>query len=144
MNNLQLDKFVSEEDVLSAIKEIFSENKEVWLYALNKVVSEKNTPQPTIISDMIKIQDSDWVVISSLSQLRREVGGRFNLIKDRWVEAGFPLKANRGEEKGDYVLQEEGWVKMSSWLIEQGYGVQLLSADDSRGYFEVKKTIEKS
>jgi hypothetical protein len=65
--------------------------------------------------------EPEWTPISSLSQLRTEVGGRFENLKKRWEQAGFPLRAHRGEELGEFSVIQEGWLELSSWLHKQGF-----------------------
>ena len=82
--------------------------------------------------------ESDWIPIESLSKLRQVVGGRFQNIKLKWLAAGFPLRAHRGDRQEEASLNEAGWLELSKWIYNQGYDVKL-GVDSSEKLFEVKK-----
>lgn len=83
--------------------------------------------------------DSQWIPIESLSGLRQLVGGRFQNLKDRWVQAGFPLREHRGDRSGRPELQPDGWLELVSWMGKNGYEARLLE-DAREGLFEIRKT----
>ena len=87
------------------------------------------------------VEDSEWIQVVSLSQLRSIVGGRFKNLRDRWVAAGFPLRAHRGdrEEKGE--VSEEAWNELKNWIENQDFLVRLGTSED-RFLFELKKLKE--
>lgn len=90
-------------------------------------------------SEVSAVVDSGvtWTEIQSLSRLRTVVGGRFQNLKTRWIEAGFPLREHRGDQKDDYVLNEKGWLELSSWIARQGYEARL-TKDKTGCLFEVR------
>lgn len=67
-----------------------------------------------------------WLAIESLSALRNLVGGRFHNLKERWVEAGFPLKEHRGDKTQKFEVNKQGWVELSNWIMKQGYEARLV------------------
>jgi len=81
--------------------------------------------------------DRPWTKIESLSQLRSTVGGRFQNLKQRWVEAGFPLREHRGDRSEKPQLDEDGWVELVRWINQQGYEARL-AADKDPWIFEVR------
>lgn len=81
--------------------------------------------------------DAAWIGIESLSRLRAVVGGRFQNIKQRWVDAGLPLKEHRGERTESFTLDQEGWVTLSSWIASQGFEIRL-TPDRRDQVFEIR------
>jgi hypothetical protein len=63
----------------------------------------------------------EWVKITSLSQLRALVGGRFQQLKDRWVAAGFPLREHRGDRSKGATVDEAAWLDLAVWISRQGF-----------------------
>ena len=82
--------------------------------------------------------NTDWILIESLSQLRKVVGGRLEILRDRWVKAGFALKEHRGSKICDKVADGEPWREFSLWLLEHGYEAKLAAAE-AEHLFEVRK-----
>ena len=68
---------------------------------------------------------AQWQKIESLSQLRAAMGGRFKNLKERWVEAGFPLREHRGDREGKAAVDPNGWVELSLWINKKGFEVRL-------------------
>lgn len=92
-------------------------------------------------------QSSGWIEVYSLSQLRSIVGGRFQNLKDRWVDAGFPLRAHRGDRKDPALVNSRGWVELANWIGKQGYEAALATAEDGflfsvRCLGEIKRSSE--
>ncbi len=85
---------------------------------------------------------SEWISISSLSQLRKATGGRFQNLKERWVKAGFPLRQHRGDKSESWTLSEEGWLALSLWINKQGFEARL-SGCPKDVIFEIRKTIDR-
>jgi hypothetical protein len=81
---------------------------------------------------------SDWLTISSLSQLRKETGGRFENLKRRWLAAGLPLRKHRGDREEKEQLEEEGWLALTIWIGDQGYDIKLCG-DQEAGIFKIRK-----
>lgn len=82
-----------------------------------------------------------WKRIESLSQLRAQVGGRFQNLKQKWVAAGFPLREHRGDRKAEAQLDYDGWIELASWIGKQGYEVRL-APEDEQYLFEVRELEE--
>ena len=68
---------------------------------------------------------SGWLPIESLSALRSLVGGRFHNLKERWIEAGFPLKEHRGDKPQKFEVNQQGWIELSNWILKQGFEARL-------------------
>jgi len=90
-------------------------------------------------SEIGKISEN-WFKIQSFSQLRSLVGGRFQNLKERWSNAGFPLKEHRGDTLEEFKINEAGWAEMKEWLLKHGY-IARLSEEDSACAFEMKKIV---
>ncbi len=68
---------------------------------------------------------SEWVGIESLSRLRSVVGGRFQNIKKKWVDAGFPLREHRGDRWKEFEMDRDAWLELAAWIAKQGYEARL-------------------
>ena len=79
-----------------------------------------------------------WARIASLSQLRAEVGGRFQNLREKWTAAGFPLREHRGDRTGHVEFDHDGWLELATWITRQGYEVRLAGETDD-WLFEVRK-----
>lgn len=121
------------------IREALKRRRQAVVFQLATKVYERFLVHEDAI-DMVNVnQTSGWVQIESLSQLRSVVGGRFQNLKRKWIEAGFPLREHRGDRGGPIQVDSQGWVELSVWINEQGYEVRL--ADESASWlFEVKKS----
>lgn len=82
-------------------------------------------------------ESTDWTSIESLSQLRAIVGGRFQNIKQKWVEAGFPLREHRGDRGERAQINDRGWTELALWINRQGFEARLAS-EPGHGIFEVR------
>jgi hypothetical protein len=71
------------------------------------------------------VSRGEWTGVESLSRLRSVVGGRFQNIKKKWTDAGFPLREHRGDKWQEYTLHKEGWVELASWIAKQGFESRL-------------------
>lgn len=83
--------------------------------------------------------DDEWAPIGSLSQLRAVVGGRYSNLKSKWTEAGFPLRAYRGDREAEAEIDAAGWGQLVDWIQVQGFEARL-TPGSPRGLFEVRKT----
>ena len=83
----------------------------------------------------------NWLPIHSLSEIRKVVGGRFQNIKNRWVDAGFPLREHRGDREGEFSLNNDGWMRFRSWILEQGYEARICERSGSGALFEIRKIL---
>jgi len=79
---------------------------------------------------------NEWVGVESLSRLRNLVGGRFQNVKRKWMKAGLPLRAHRGDRLRDFELDEKAWIDLTSWILKQGFEVR--QTDNSDFLFEIK------
>ena len=82
--------------------------------------------------------ENDWQPIASLSQLRALVGGRFQNLKARWLTAGLPLRAHRGDREEEAQVDHDGWLELSIWINKQGYETRL-SDEREEGLFQVRR-----
>jgi hypothetical protein len=90
----------------------------------------------TVISPIV----AEPIQIATLYQLRKNVGGRFALLKERWLAAGLPLTTRDGA-----VLQREdplgsGWQTFVVWLLERGY--QAERSTDGKNLLILKPVFE--
>ncbi len=83
-------------------------------------------------------KDSNWLAIESLSSLRHLVGGRFNNLKQKWVDAGFPLREHRGDKGKGFQVDQKGWIELSNWILKQGFEARL-TPDKPECLFELRK-----
>lgn len=81
--------------------------------------------------------DGEWIPVESLSSLRSLVGGRFQNIKRKWIDAGLPLREHRGDRSGDYDINSEGWVELEAWINKQGFEARR-EPDGERGIFSLR------
>ena len=116
-----------------AIQEAFDERSEFFVHEILQALSR----------NCVKAESkaNAWIGIVSLSKLRSEVGGRFQNLRDRWLQAGFPLREHRGDKTGAYEVNLEGWTELSAWILKQGYECKLSPAE-SEFLFEVRALEE--
>lgn len=79
----------------------------------------------------------DWTGVESLSRLRSLVGGRFENLKKKWVDAGLPLREHRGDKPADFKIDEAGWLDLSNWVLKQGFESRL-AKEGSQFIFELR------
>jgi|GEM_PF-5147574 len=79
----------------------------------------------SMMQDVSGETHADWIGIESLSRLRSLVGGRFQSLKQKWTEAGLPLRAHRGDRWKDFKLNQRGWIDLSNWVLKQGFEARL-------------------
>jgi len=81
-----------------------------------------------------------WEEIVSLSSLRKIVGGRFQLLRERWMKAGFPLKEHRGTVLDADSSSRGNPDEFFSWLDSQGFLVRRQDDKLKSGIlFEIKR-----
>ena len=92
-----------------------------------------------------KLAESVWLPIESLSSLRATVGGRFQQLKERWVEAGLPLREHRGDRSAGAVIDQKGWIELTNWMLKQGFEArsvtEKVTESENEVLFEVRKLI---
>jgi hypothetical protein len=138
-NELLIEGEVTESLVVffeECLQEVFSSRENFYLSEFKKKISKHSANQQSF--DLNKSESSDsWIGIESLSRLRAVVGGRFQNIKQKWMDAGFPLKEHRGEVALSYDISQDGWIKLSTWISNQGFEVRL-TPDKQNQIFEIK------
>jgi len=128
----------STEFLESIIADIFESKKDYFTFELIKIFEElKLAAADTPGSEA----QSEWLEIDSLSKLRSTVGGRFASLKEKWLEAGFPLRKHRGDKESAYQVDEKGWLALVSWISKQGYEAQL-SVDEHDYLFRLRVVQE--
>lgn len=95
----------------------------------------------TVTQPSLPSLEEVWIEVESLSRLRSVVGGRFQNIRKKWLESGFPLREHRGDKQEDYELIQEGWVELSNWILKQGYEARL-TPEKVGCVIELRKTSE--
>jgi hypothetical protein len=117
------------------IADVFLQKRDFFIHAIRQklVGMSLQSNQPEVTDE-----GEEWIQILSLSRLRSVVGGRFQNLKDKWIEAGFPLREHRGDTGAQYEVSEEGWIAISNWIAGQGFEARLASSD-SKHLFEVRK-----
>jgi len=85
----------------------------------------------------------DWAGVESLSRLRSVVGGRFQNIKKKWTDAGFPLREHRGDKWQEYTLDKNGWLELVIWIAKQGFEARL-TPESREMLFELRPTGGKA
>lgn len=108
--------------VEGALGEAFTAKHDIYVQSVVNLLRENTALRGKVIEESVPVQ---WIEIESLSRLRGVVGGRFQNLKNRWVAAGFPLRAHRGDKSADYELNSEGWVELSNWILKQGFEARL-------------------
>ena len=93
-------------------------------------------------SQKVAVLEEGWKRIESLSQLRALVGGRFQNLKHKWTEAGFPLREHRGDREGKAEVNPGGWLELALWIDKQGFEVRLAREEDP-WLFEVRSHASK-
>ena len=138
-----LEKKVKQEifTSLEAVTKLAWQRRRVgFLGALvNKIRASNLLPENSVtIENQLPAAHLEWVGIESLSRLRGLVGGRFENIKKKWVDAGFPLREHRGDKAKKASVDEAGWSDMASWLLKHGFEARLLP-ESKEFLFEVRK-----
>lgn len=89
--------------------------------------------------ERISADERAWTAIDSLSKLRAEVGGRFQNLRERWLQSGFPLREHRGDQPDRWKVDFDGWSELSSWIFKQGFESRLSDGEEGSPMFEVRK-----
>lgn len=124
------------EQVTSIVRDSFEQHREIFINALVQRLGAVPR-QASAVSDS-QASMAAWVDIESLSRLRSVVGGRFENLKKRWVEAGFPLREHRGDKEKDYKVLQSGWDEMAGWLLKHGFESRL-TPDSPVALFQVRE-----
>ncbi len=128
------------DELRKLIREALTRRRQVIVHHLARKFSEEflshELPSKRVVD---AVDDNGWEKIESLSQLRSVVGGRFQNLKRKWTEAGFPLREHRGDRSGKEIeLSQDGWLELSVWVSGQGFEIRLAKPEE-RWFFEVRK-----
>ncbi len=145
MNDLSLDKLKAlrqyqEDYYADLIRALLKRKRDYLVHALVCRLRQIGF-ESRVASTVVEPHADDtagWVAIDSLSGLRSVVGGRFQNLKKRWVDAGFPLKEHRGDRQLEYEIDQAGWVELSNWIFKQGYESRLAKGQ-TEFVFELRK-----
>jgi hypothetical protein len=127
------------EAVRSLVRSAMSRRQQAITFSVAKRFAECFQVSGVVSGESPTRSDSGWLRIESLSQLRATVGGRFQNLKQKWTEAGFPLREHRGDREGKAEFRQEGWLELSLWINKQGYDARL-ARDEEPWLFEVRKS----
>ncbi len=120
--------------VQDLMQEAIDKRRQAIVYALARKMYQRFSAQEIQSSE----SQTDWEPIASLSQLRGLVGGRFQNLKDRWLAAGLPLRAHRGDREEEAEVNHDGWLELATWINKQGYETRL-SDESEEGLFQVRQ-----
>lgn len=128
LNEQLLDNIVdsSNEFFENVVDEVFAEKRSFFVHSIAQKIKELEL-LPAVSTEQAE-EEREWIQIESLSRLRSIVGGRFQNLKQRWVSAGLPLKKHRGDQVVEFEVSEEGWLELSTWILDQGYEVRVSSS----------------
>jgi hypothetical protein len=127
--------------VTECVRKAFNDRRHVIVGHLARVFyKELQSQLPN--ADRQSVKGDGWSPIQSLSQLRSVVGGRFQNLKQKWVDAGFPLREHRGDREGRAALNSDGWLELSVWINRQGFETRLARGEED-WLFEIRANPEK-
>ncbi len=133
------DNLSQQNDLRSLVRRALERRRQVIVYEIARMCEAKLGQKSLQAVDGGEVVGSDWVRVESLSQLRTLVGGRFQNLKERWVNAGFPLREHRGDRTGQKQIENQGWIELVTWIHKQGFEVRLAEEQDA-WLFELRKT----
>lgn len=114
-----------EREVLDSMSAVFEDLGESIASVISARVRHMEPPTTSSKEGLTGRSDEGWIGIESLSRLRSVVGGRFQNIKKKWIDAGFPLREHRGDRWREFELVEAGWLDLSTWIAKQGFEARL-------------------
>lgn len=101
---------------------------ELYERALRRVFRERSSfwesEMTRIFAGFSAEPGDEWREVGSLAALRKISGGRFEVLKRLWVEAGFPLRRHRGDRSMSARIEEQGWRNLVEWLDGKGFEVR--------------------
>ena len=128
-------------DIERAVHEVvnssLSKFRDVFIQQLRDRFREHIAPSNELPDKHSSEGTGEWVGIESLSRLRSVVGGRFQNIKKKWTDAGFPLREHRGDRVKGFAVNESAWIELSNWILKQGYEARL-TPDNTEFLFELR------
>lgn len=136
-----LDAFLMEAErafVADVVNAAFDRRRPQLAFELKRALQHAVPAKSNAPLEATSVVTDEWIAVESLSRLRSLVGGRFQNVKDRWVESGFPLREHRGEEHKPVTPSEKGWVELSTWIAKQGFEARL-TPESTAGFFEVRR-----
>lgn len=119
----------------TAVKTAFDVHRDFFVHTVATRLGELGVG--TVTPHSLPKDESGWTEIESMSRLRSIVGGRFQNLKERWTQAGLPLREHRGDKEKDFKIDERGWLELANWIAKQGYEVRL-RADKPECLFEIR------
>ena len=119
----------------NTIQNVMRNRRDYFLYIVSEQIKTLNLEVG--LQGAVQSSTGEWLPIESLSKLRAIVGGRFQNIKNKWVEAGFPLREHRGDRQEEFEVNKDGWISLSNWIISQGYEARL-AAENPKCLFEIR------
>ena len=128
---------LEESVVCDVVRDACARVHDLLVSTVSEVVSKQ---APALAGQKLEKSTSggaEWSKISSLSEIRRLVGGRFQNLKNRWIGAGFPLREHRGDRAAEFEVIPKGWDELSSWLLSQGFESRLAQDKDGT-LFEIR------
>lgn len=126
------------------VREAIFRRKQALVFYLARALEQGYQSAASVQRNNVDLDAEGWEKIESLSQLRSVVGGRFQNLKKKWVEAGFPLREHRGDRGGiEIEISQQGWLELAVWVSGQGYEVRLADSS-SAWFFEVRKLKKSS
>ena len=147
--NVQIEEIADslEQSALSSLaaclEEALKENREA---AIQRVLLALRTKLPSASDSteaaLALVAGSDWVGVESLSRLRALVGGRFQNLKQKWIEAGLPLRERKGQKIDVSEVNEKGWIELSNWILKQNFETRL-TLDSPDHIFELRAVGSK-
>lgn len=124
-----------------AVQAVLERRKPVLL--ADFVESLRGTLTPSPQRDSTQVVQEAWIGIESLSRLRSVVGGRFQNIKKKWMDAGFPLREHRGDRWKEFTLNQDAWLELASWIAKQGFEARL-TPGSQEFLFELRSVARNS
>ncbi|MBX7145534.1 MAG: hypothetical protein K1X79_13875 [Oligoflexia bacterium] len=126
-----------QQTVIDAVRNSFDQRRETLISALmQRLGAVPHSGHGNVAA--VPTSAAPWVDIESLSRLRSVVGGRFENLKKRWVDAGFPLREHRGDKEKDYKVDQGGWDELAGWLLKHGFESRL-TPDSLVALFQVRE-----
>ncbi|RIL08408.1 MAG: hypothetical protein DCC75_08995 [Proteobacteria bacterium] len=147
--NLQIDEVLDslEQSVMGSVaaclEEALSESREAAIQRAMIALQTKFRPvSGSADSANAAANGADWVGVESLSRLRAIVGGRFQNLKQKWIEAGLPLRERKGQKIDVSKVNEKGWIELSNWILKQNFEARL-TLDNPEHIFELRSVGSK-
>lgn len=122
----------------SLLEEVLEKQADLLVFEISEKFIAAMSGQISSGLSVKTVEAPDWIQVESLSKLRTLVGGRFQNLKKKWVEGGFPLREHKGDKGKGFKVTEKGWIKLSEWIMSQGFEARL-TPDSPLSLFEVRR-----